>query len=138
MRKAKWLLPIGGLAALGAIGFLWFTGVLSRQHASPTVQPSTTRQVPHEFATGDALFHAHCAACHGPAAVGTAQGPPLLSRVYVPSHHSDASFYLAVKQGVRAHHWNFGDMPALPHVTEAEVAQITAFVRWLQQQAGVR
>jgi hypothetical protein len=57
--------------------------------------------------------------------------------VYVPSHHSDASFYLAVKRGVPAHHWNFGNMPALPHVTEAEVTQIIAYVRWLQRQAGI-
>jgi mono/diheme cytochrome c family protein len=139
MRKAKWLLPIGGIAVLGAIGLLWFTGLLSDQHdevpasSSPTYSP-----VPAEFAAGDALFHAHCAGCHGPSAAGTAQGPSLLSRVYVPSHHSDASFYLAVKQGVRAHHWNFGNMPALPHVADAEVTLITAYVRWLQQQAGVR
>jgi mono/diheme cytochrome c family protein len=138
MRRAKWLLPIGGIVVLGTIGCLWFTGVLSRQHASPTVQPSTGRQVPPEFATGQALFQTHCAACHGPSAVGTAQGPSFLSSVYVPNHHGDPSFYLAVKQGVRAHHWNFGDMPALPHVTDAEVTQITAYVRWLQQQAGVR
>jgi hypothetical protein len=57
---------------------------------------------------------------------------------YVPNHHSDASSYRAVKQGVRAQHWNFSNMPALPHVTDAEVTQITAYVRRLQQQAGVR
>lgn len=138
MRKGKRLLPIGGISVLGALGFLWFTGLLSHQHEAPTLQSSTSMPVPAEFATGDALFHNHCAGCHGPSAVGTAQGPSLLARVYVPSHHSDASFYLAVKQGVRAHHWNFGNMPALPHVTQAEVTQITAYVRWLQQQAGVR
>jgi cytochrome c len=70
--------------------------------------------VPLEFTIGEALFHTHCAACHGPAGVGTAQGPSFLSRVYVPNHHSDESFYLVVKQGVRAHHWNFDNMPALP------------------------
>jgi mono/diheme cytochrome c family protein len=138
MRKAKWLLPIGGISTLGALGLLWFTGILSHQHESPALQSSTRTPVPLEFAIGEALFHTHCAGCHGPAGVGTAQGPSFLSRVYVPNHHSDASFYLAVKQGVRAHHWNFGNMPALPHVTDAEVTQITAYVRRLQQQAGVR
>ena len=48
------------------------------------------------------------------------------------------SFTLAVKHGVRAHHWAFGAMPALPHVTDEEVGHITSYVRWLQQQAGVR
>ena len=138
MRRAKWLLPIGGIAVLGALGLLWFTGRLSHQQEVPALPSSTCIPVPAEFAAGDALFHTHCAGCHGPSAAGTAQGPSFLSRVYVPSHHSDASFSLAVKQGVRAHHWNFGDMPALPHVADAEVTQITAYVRWLQQQAGVR
>jgi mono/diheme cytochrome c family protein len=138
MRKAKWLLPISGILVLGAISLLWFTDLLSHQHEPPPSPSSTRTQMPPEFATGEALFHTHCAGCHGPAGVGTAQGPSFLSRVYVPSHHSDASFYLAVKQGVRAHHWNFGNMPALPHVTDAEVTQIIAYVRKLQQQAGGR
>jgi mono/diheme cytochrome c family protein len=93
--------------------------------------------VPVEYTPGEALYNTHCALCHGPSAIGTVQGPSFLSRVYVPSHHSDASFYLAVKQGVRAHHWNFGDMPALSDVTDGEVRQIIAYGRWLQQQAGI-
>jgi hypothetical protein len=137
MLKAKWLLPIGVLAALGVIGLLWFTGILGHQRESPAVQPSIRKPVPAEYITGEALYITHCAMCHGPSAVGTVQGPSFLSKVYIPSHHSDASFYLAVKQGVHAHHWNFGDMPILPHVTEGEVIQIIANVRWLQQQAGI-
>ena len=137
MRKAKWLLPIGGMAALGAIGLLWFMGALGHQHESSAVRPSPRKPVPPEFVAGEALFHTHCAVCHGASAAGTELGPSFLSKVYVPSHHSDASFHLAVKQGVRAHHWNFGNMPALPHVAEAEVTQIIAYVRWLQQQAAV-
>ena len=137
MLKVKWLLPVGGIAALGGIGLLWFTGILSHLHESTAVQPSIGQSVPAEFTTGEGLFQAHCAVCHGPSAVGTERGPSLLSKVYVPSHHSDTSFYLAVRQGVRAHHWNFGNMPALPHVADAEVTQIIAYVRWLQRQAGV-
>ena len=137
MLKGKWLVPIGGLVILGAIGLWWLIGHFAHQHESTTVRPSTGTPLPPELSTGEALFHTHCAICHGPAAVGTERGPSFLSKVYVPSHHSDASFHLAVKHGVRAHHWTFGNMPALPHVTEAEVTQITAYVRWLQQQAGV-
>jgi mono/diheme cytochrome c family protein len=94
--------------------------------------------VPGAFTAGEALFNTHCASCHGTSAVGTDQGPPLFWRIYAPSHHSDESFYLAVQQGVRAHHWRFGNMPPLPEVTRDEVTQITAYVRWLQQQEGVR
>ena len=138
MLKAKWLMSIGGIVGLGAISLLWFTGTLWFEPESPSVQPSIETAVPLEFATGQALFITHCAVCHGPSAGGTAQGPSLLSNIYAPSHHSDMSFVLAVKHGARAHHWAFGAMPALPQVTDVEVAHITGFVRWLQQQAGVR
>lgn len=71
-------------------------------------------------------------------AAGTDQGPSLLWKVHAANHHSDASFYLAVLQGVRAHHWRFGNMPPVPNVTQDDIAQIIAYVRWLQQQAGVQ
>jgi hypothetical protein len=38
---------------------------------------------------------------------------------------------------VRAHHWQFGDMPPLPDVSPAEVKRITAYVRDLQKKAGL-
>jgi len=136
--KVKWVLSIGGIVGLGAIGLLWLTGTLRLERESPSIQPSIGTAVPLEVATGQVLFNTHCAICHGASAGGTVQGPSFLSSMYAPSHHSDTSFALAVKHGVRAHHWAFGAMPALPQVTDEEVAQITSYVRWLQQQAGVR
>lgn len=82
---------------------------------------------------GAALFNTHCGSCHGVNAVGTDRGPALLHDVYRASHHGDAAFELAVRNGVRAHHWRFGDMPPVPQVNTTEVAQVTAYVRWLQQ-----
>jgi len=87
---------------------------------------------------GAALFNTHCARCHGASARGTPQGPPLVDPIYRPGHHPDASFYRAVAQGVRAHHWRFGDMPRVGGVTNAEVTAIIAYVRGLQEQAGIR
>jgi hypothetical protein len=55
-----------------------------------------------------------------------------LHAVYQASHHGDAAFELAVRNGVRAHHWRFGDMPPQPEVTGDAISQITAYVRWLQ------
>ena len=84
---------------------------------------------PAEHRTGEQLFDRNCAACHGTKARGTDQGPPLAHRVYEPSHHSDQAFYLAVRNGVAAHHWRFGNMPAQPQVSESDVAAIVAYVR---------
>ena len=93
--------------------------------------------VPAELAEGERLFNDNCARCHGTLAVGTAAGPPLVHRVYEPSHHADIAFQRAVALGVPAHHWRFGNMPPVPGVDEAAVERITAYVRWLQREAGI-
>lgn len=89
-------------------------------------------------AQGKILFGKNCAACHGADLKGTDKGPPLLHKIYEPSHHGDAAFQLAVKNGTRAHHWGFGDMPPVPGVTPDEVAHITAWVRAEQRKVGIR
>ena len=42
------------------------------------------------------------------------------------------------ENGVRAHHWEFGNMaPKIEGVTPADVEQIIRYVRWLQREAGI-
>lgn len=85
---------------------------------------------------GETLFASNCAACHGEDLRGTDQGPSLLSEVYVPSHHSDGSFLLAVQNGSPAHHWDFGDMPPVEGLTTEDVEAIVAYVREQQRING--
>lgn len=92
---------------------------------------------PAELARGESLYVSACASCHGVEGTGTSQGPPLAHIVYEPNHHGDASFQLAVRSGVRAHHWRFGDMPPQPQVGPDEVAEIVRYVRWVQRQRGI-
>ena len=87
---------------------------------------------------GQALFQGTCADCHGGKAQGTEQGPPLIHDYYKPSHHGDAAFHRAVRQGVTAHHWHFGDMPPQPGFDQRDVAALVAYVRTLQRANGVR
>lgn len=87
---------------------------------------------------GRQVFEASCMSCHGEGARGTATGPPLVDRIYEPSHHGDAAFVLAVRNGSPAHHWNFGDMPPVPGVDDRQIADVTAYVRKLQVAAGIR
>jgi len=89
-------------------------------------------------AAGKALFEKSCASCHGANLQGSDKGPPMLSKIYEPSHHGDAAFQLAVKNGSRAHHWKFGDMAPVPGLTPDDVAQITAYVRLEQRKAGIQ
>lgn len=89
-------------------------------------------------ALGKKLFAANCASCHGADLKGSDKGPLLLHKIYEPSHHGDASFQMAAKHGVRAHHWQFGDMKPVPAVTPDDIAHITAFVRMEQRKVGIR
>ena len=86
---------------------------------------------------GEQLFIANCSMCHGVNASGTAQGPPLLDRIYEPGHHPDASFVIAVSRGVRQHHWQFGNMPAVPDLSIDQIQQVVCFVRQLQVADGI-
>ncbi|MCR9239046.1 MAG: cytochrome c [Alphaproteobacteria bacterium] len=87
---------------------------------------------------GRVLFDGNCAACHGTDAAGRdGIAPPLVHVLYEPSHHADIAFQRAVKLGVRAHHWRFGDMPPVEGVTETDVGKITTYVRALQRANGI-
>ena len=87
---------------------------------------------------GKALYAQHCAACHGTELKGSDQGPPMLHKIYEPSHHADMAFQLAVASAVRAHHWKFGDMKPVPGLDPDAVAHITAFIRSEQRKAGIQ
>ncbi|MHA7774785.1 c-type cytochrome [Roseibium sp. M-1] len=88
---------------------------------------------------GERVFNDYCAACHGRKAAGQEGiAPPLIYRIYEPSHHADGSFFLAVRQGVRAHHWPFGNMPPVEGLTDRQVEQIVAYIRVLQRTNGIQ
>jgi mono/diheme cytochrome c family protein len=87
---------------------------------------------------GQKAYDATCAACHGVYGLGTKQGPPLLDPIYNPGHHADESFLRAVRQGVQQHHWQFGNMPPMPHVSDAQLFQIVRYVRELQEANGIK
>ena len=46
-------------------------------------------------------------------------------------------FANAVRNGVVAHHWQFGDMPPVPGVSDADIEAIICYVRELQRAAGI-
>lgn len=89
--------------------------------------------------SGQRRFEQFCQQCHGAGAAGQADvAPPLVHRIYEPSHHGDGAFYAAALLGVRAHHWPFGDMPPVDGITEFEVSEIITYIRELQQANGIR
>ncbi|MGH1356752.1 MAG: c-type cytochrome [Thalassovita sp.] len=89
-------------------------------------------------AIGQRIFESACLACHGTNAVGVdGAGPPLIHKIYEPSHHADEAFQRAVAMGVRSHHWRFGNMPAVKGLTRGDVAMVIAYVREIQRANGI-
>ena len=97
--------------------------------------PSTLSQ---SSQIGKRAFETKCMACHGINAAGqVGVAPPLVHKIYEPSHHGDESFQRAASLGVRAHHWSFGDMPAVEGLTRGDVTMIVAYIRELQRTNGI-
>lgn len=87
---------------------------------------------------GKAAYEAKCQSCHGVNAAGQeGVAPPFVHKIYEPSHHGDMAFHLAVQQGVRAHHWPFGNMPPIDGLSVVDVNNIIAYVRALQRANGI-
>jgi len=104
--------------------------------------PIATVRVPASFSPeaeiGKVGFEAKCAVCHGENAAGqNGIAPPLVHKFYEPNHHSDAAFVGAAMNGVKSHHWKFGDMPPLEGLTRADVQYIARYVRELQRENGI-
>ena len=135
--KYAWQTSIG-IGTIVAIAAGWF--ILQEGKEGPRQGEAASLMLPDlspQQQTGRALFDANCTECHGQNALGSVRGPSLLHRIYEPSHHSDLAFLLAVRKGVRAHHWKYGNMPAIDGISDNEVVQITAYVRALQRANGI-
>jgi len=110
-------------------------------HSSAEVRAASAgdggSEVPQEFRAGEERFNTFCSRCHGIHGRGTENGPPLVHKIYEPSHHGDFTFFRAAARGVRAHHWEFGNMPQIVDASEDDVRLIIRYIRWLQREAGI-
>ena len=102
-----------------------------------TEQGSTTGLTSSSARTGEELFSANCSVCHGVDAFGTNQGPPLVDKTYHPGHHPDFSIRNAINNGVKQHHWFFGDMPPVAGVSPDDVEKIICHIRETQRANGL-
>ncbi len=123
------LLVLGVVALASAVVWRW--------RPEPAGGPVRIPELSAEAQAGKRAFDLYCARCHGESARGSPAGPPLVHRTYQPAQHADIAFELAVRRGVRAHHWRFGDMPPEPAMTPAEVTQVTRYVREVQRANGI-
>lgn len=149
----KTVLGLAGLIVAGSAALIW-SETTEDERATPTVNaqmhgagaasPAPDPEdivMPDQMSSaavmGQVTFDENCASCHGRKGAGTNQGPPLIHKIYEPSHHADFAFQRAAKVGVQAHHWRFGDMPPVEGVTDKQIEWITRYVREIQRANGI-
>ncbi len=144
-----WLLISAIFIAGGALAYFQLTkpdeaqmhGVQATEGAegAPIVEVVVPAQLSEVATLGKNGFDAKCATCHGENAAGKdGFGPPLVHKIYEPNHHSDQAIMMAPLMGVRAHHWNFGNMPPVEGVTEDDMRYIVAYIREMQAANGIQ
>lgn len=126
---------VGGLV-FGA--WLFWTSSNDQSSAQRDYENAAPPALSAEASRGRLHFNQNCAECHGRDAAGGPGGPPLIHKIYEPSHHGDGAFRLAVQRGVAQHHWQFGNMPAMPdRVSGDQVEEIIVFIRETQRANGI-
>ncbi|MCA0996098.1 c-type cytochrome [Alloyangia pacifica] len=145
--KTKPLIGLAAVALVAVAGWAVFVPQKTAPDAAAQTAPAEgapiadvtlPARLSETASLGKTAFDAVCAACHGENAAGKQGfGPPLVHKIYEPSHHGDAAFQVAAAQGVRAHHWRFGNMPPQDGVTAGDVKAIIAYVRELQRANGI-
>ncbi len=151
MGKMNVVAGVALLVGLAVVGWQAITPTASQRGHSMTPPNTSTipagekivgvklpKQLSADAALGKRMFDVKCAACHGENAAGqNGVAPPLVHKIYEPSHHSDAAFVSAAQNGVRSHHWRFGSMPAVEGLTRSDVLLIARYVRELQRENGI-
>ena len=142
--RVSYAIAVVVVAGLGAYFFFGGNSAVPASGASaPPASRAEVASVVLPELTGNALigekvFATKCAACHGPNGTGNSEaGPPLIHKIYEPSHHGDAAFLNAAANGVRAHHWRFGDMPPVEGVTQGDVMMVVDYIRAVQRANGI-
>lgn len=142
----KLVLPLVGAVALALGAYLVLKPAPATELAAdarpaegdPIVAVTLPDQLSSAAEFGKRAFDSVCAACHGENAAGSEGfGPPLVHKIYEPSHHGDMAFLMAAQRGVQAHHWRFGNMPPQERVTQGDVKAIITYVRELQRANGI-
>jgi cytochrome c len=142
----KLIYTLGIMVIFGAFGYsFWFNKNQSNQDNNLKVGNNMALAevvLPSMFSpnakVGKLAYKIKCANCHGINAEGQdGIAPPLVHKIYEPSHHGDESFQRAVSMGVQSHHWRFGNMPSIEDLTRGDVKMIIAYIRELQRANGI-
>jgi mono/diheme cytochrome c family protein len=137
-KKTSWTPPvIIGIAILVGGAYLLLT-FMNRGDDENSIVETTLPAFDESYAQGQSLYQSNCSTCHGATLGGKkGSGPPFVHGYYKPGHHADIAFYRAINTGVTAHHWQFGNMPAIPSLTKTDAGEIIRYIRAVQRANGI-
>ena len=103
------------------------------------VQRQETMRFSQIAISGQRIFRAECADCHGEDASGTHRGPDLLSSADSPGRRNEKRmFHHAVANGLPQQNWAMGDMPAFPRLSFNQIERLERYVRELKYPLSLR
>ena len=134
-KKMFWI--IGGVA-LATVATLLLSNYIDGKNKEVPIVETILPAIEQQYEKGYALYQDNCSGCHGKSLGGRkGLGPPFIHGYYKPSHHADIAFYRAISGGVISHHWQFGNMPAVTSLSEAEATEIIKLIRYIQRANGL-
>ena len=75
------------------------------------------------------LYDSFCIECHDTQGKGTQYGAARAHLVYGPQYHTNRSFFLAVSTGIKAYHWQYGDITKVSSVATEDAAYIESYIQ---------
>jgi hypothetical protein len=112
----------------------FFSLILPHFSYSDSIVNIIVPKISKEFLVCEYFFKKNCLACHGVHGSGIKNfGPPLVHKLYESSHHGDSSFVSAIRNGVRSHHWSFGDMAPVESISDDEILKVIGYIRFIQR-----
>lgn len=129
----KWMALIMVTLVVLTITTMWGKEKISLK-ASPII-PELSASAQH----GREVINVRCVECHGVDGTGgSRKGPPFLHPMYRDEIFPDFVFKRSLLEGKREKNWRFGPMPAMPDLSDEDIAGIIAFVREVQTATGVQ
>lgn len=89
-----------------------------------------------DLAAGEQTYMDFCGSCHGRDFEGSAAGPSQLDALFAPDITTDDDYRVAITDGAPEENYDFTPMPAIASLDEDDIANVTAYVRSVQQERG--
>ncbi|MGI9578311.1 MAG: c-type cytochrome [Microthrixaceae bacterium] len=89
-----------------------------------------------DLVAGEQTYMDFCGSCHGRDFDGSAAGPSQLDAVFAPDVTTDEDFRTAITEGAPERNYDFTAMPAIGSLDDAEIENVIAYIRSVQQERG--